>query len=117
MEKSTGFESIVTIARAEDILVRKMPELGDAFGPLSAKEWRFEEEEEERWYLAGCCLRRTEHDDDDNAPSRRPPPSVPDLARPIALPQEAVAATVLAPHSGHRHESLPGVTTARQGEA
>ena len=41
MEKSTGFESTVTIARAEDILVRKMSELVDAFGPLSAKEWRF----------------------------------------------------------------------------
>jgi len=87
LEKGTGFEFIVTIARAEDILARKMPELVDAFGPLSAKERRFEEEEEEEErYLARCCLRRTEHDDDDNAPSRRPPPSVPDLARPIALP-------------------------------
>ena len=48
LEKATGFEFVISNARAEEMLVRRMPELIDIFGPLSARERRMEEEDDER---------------------------------------------------------------------
>ena len=49
LEKATGFESIMTNSQAEQLLIHKIPQLIDIFGPLSAKDRRQIEEMEERY--------------------------------------------------------------------
>jgi len=91
LEKSTGFESIVTSHQALEILVSKLPELTDIFGPASAKERRMEEESEER-YLArwlkndDTATTATMNGKQNNVASLKQKTPLPTLAAPITLP-------------------------------
>ncbi|KAL7551960.1 hypothetical protein ACHAWF_015170 [Thalassiosira exigua] len=77
LEKATGFESIVTSQQAEELLIEKMPELEDIFGPLSARDRARMEEDEERdlarWLPKG-----------DDASKQK---GLPSLAPPVTLPE------------------------------
>lgn len=83
LEKATGFESIMTISQAEEILVTKISRLVDIFGPLSAKERRLEEEMEEQY--VSRWLKNTTTTTTTDAESQQQQP-LPILAQPVTLP-------------------------------
>jgi len=80
LEKATGFESIVTKQQAEEVLVRKIPELEDIFGPLTVEDRRLEEEDDERHLVRWLKI------DAVKSQASKKQPSLPALAQPITLP-------------------------------
>ncbi len=90
LEKATGFESIMTISQAEQLLVMKVPQLVDIFGPLSAMERQREEEMEEqyvsRWLKNKHITTIAEPDSSSSSSLAQPRPPLPTLAPPVTLP-------------------------------
>ncbi|KAL7438312.1 hypothetical protein ACHAXH_009401 [Discostella pseudostelligera] len=86
LEKATGFESIMTNSQAEQILIKKIPQLIEIFGPLSAKERRREEEMEELFVSRWLKNKHHTATETSSSSSSQPKYPYPVIAPPVTLP-------------------------------